>query len=71
MAKLIGVLMIIGGIIPLMYLVITFFKRWKEKGNSFALKAVSLIIISFLLNTSGIIVCLGVIILGYCLIVYA
>ncbi|MDM5155485.1 hypothetical protein QUF88_17270 [Bacillus sp. DX1.1] len=70
MEKLIGGIMILGGMVPLAYLIIVFYRKWKEKGNVFALKAIALIIVSLLLNTTGIIVCVGVIIIGFCLIVY-
>ncbi|PEZ00675.1 hypothetical protein CN326_22545 [Bacillus sp. AFS018417] len=68
MEKIIGILMILGGVLPLGYFVTSFFKKWRERGNKFVAKALALILISFIFNIGAITVCIGVIIVGCALV---
>ncbi|MDP7977488.1 hypothetical protein Q9306_02890 [Bacillus sp. WLY-B-L8] len=62
--------MILAGCIPLIYLIISIFKGWREKGSKFGVKSFAIVAISIILNTGGIVVCIGIIILGFAFALY-
>ena len=70
MEKIIGIILIIGGMIPLIYAMIQIYRQWKEKG-SFALKSIIFLAVSILLDTATtIILCIVTVFIGICLIIY-
>ncbi|MDR4194664.1 hypothetical protein [Bacillus cereus] len=71
MGKIIGIILIIGGMIPLIYTMIQIYRQWKEKGPSFALKSIIFLAVSILLDTATtIILCIVTVFIGICLIIY-
>ena len=69
MEKIIGIILIIGGMIPLIYAMIQIYR--KEKGPSFALKSIIFLAVSILLDTATtIILCIVTVFIGICLIIY-
>ncbi|MFI8707550.1 hypothetical protein ACIGHG_10775 [Bacillus sp. NPDC077411] len=70
MGKVIGLFLILAGCIPLVYLIISIFKGWREKGSKFVVKSLVMVAISIILNTGGIVVCIGIIILGFAFVLY-
>ena len=70
MEKIIGIILIIGGMIPLIYAMIQIYRQWKEK-YSFALKSIIFLAVSILLDTATtIILCIVTVFIGICLIIY-
>lgn len=71
MEKIIGIILIIGGMISLIYAMIQIYRQWKEKGPSFALKSIIFLAVSILLDTATtIILCIVTVFIGICLIIY-
>lgn len=71
MKKIIGIILIIGGMIPLIYAMVQICRKWKEEGSSFALKSTVFLAVSILLDTATtIILCIVTVFIGICLIIY-
>ena len=70
MEKIIGIILIIGGMIPLIYAMIQIYRQWKEN-DLLALKSIIFLAVSILLDTATtIILCIVTVFIGICLIIY-
>lgn len=69
--QIVGGFLILAGCTSLIYAAILFFQRWRKKGHTCAIGELFLAIISIVLEISSFLVCIGIIILGFSLVLYS